>query len=172
MIDHEIQIRAADQPDVESIANIWLSCLHFNGINRSAPTEGDSIAAFEKRIRFPEGRSRIWVAVENRTVVGWQSLSDFGITQITKAGMSSTYVSPQCHSKGVGKKLLAHATAEAGAAGYDYLVAFIKTDNIRCIKIVLSLGWKLVGPLPRNEVDGTELAYYACAVPKSTNPRL
>jgi hypothetical protein len=103
--------------------------------------------------------------MEKDIVVGWQGLSDFGSTQITKAGMSSTYVSPSCHSRGVGKRLLAHATTEARSCGFDYIVAFIRTDNTACINIVASLGWVMVGPLPRNLADGTDLAYYSYAVP-------
>jgi L-amino acid N-acyltransferase YncA len=165
MIDDTLQILRATQADAHVIARIWLDCI---GSHPAAPTEAEAIAAFDDRIRLPQGASCIWVAVENDVVVGWQSLNDFGTTQITKAGMSSTYVSPTCHSKGVGKRLLAHATAQARACGFDYIVAFIRTDNTACIRIVAALGWVLVGPLPRNLADGTELAYYSYAVPPAS----
>jgi L-amino acid N-acyltransferase YncA len=167
MMEHEVGLRFAEESDAGEIASIWRECLGLHAGQKSVPTQAQAVAAFEERIRQPQGRSCIWVAVDNGSIVGWQSLSDFGATQITKAATSSTYVSPRCHAKGVGRRLLAHATSSARSCNFDYVVGFIRTDNIAPIRIVLSLGWKLVGPLPHNLVDGTQLAYYAYAVPTS-----
>jgi L-amino acid N-acyltransferase YncA len=169
--EHEVVLRLAEETDAVDIATIWLDCLSMQGSHKAVPGQEQAVAAFKERIRHPQDRSCIWVAVENGYVIGWQSLSDFGVTQITKAGMSSTYVSPRCHTKGLGRRLLAHATGSARSCGFDYVVGFIRTDNVAPIKIVLSLGWKLVGTLPRNLDDGAELAYYAYAVPASPAQR-
>ncbi len=165
LIENRIVLRLAIESDAAEIASIWRDCLTMHGNLDSIPAQEPAAAAFAERIGHPQGRSCIWVAVENGSVLGWQGLSDLGITQITKAGMSSTYVSPRCQTKGVGRQLLARATDAARSCGFDFVVGYIRTDNVVPIRIVLSLGWKLVGTLPCNLADGTELAYYAYAVP-------
>ena len=164
--EHETQIRLAMPADAPQIARIWLDSLKLSGCYKSIPSSSDAVAAFHQRIQEPQGRSCIWVGVNNDKVVGWQGLSDLGVTQITQAAMSSTYVAPQSHGKGIGKHLLSYATEQAAHRGFDYVVGYIRTDNLAPINIVLSLGWKFVGVLPRDQDDDTELAYYAYAVPK------
>ena len=161
----QIEVRPATLADAREIARVWLSALGPGHSGLLSIDEAD--AAFRARIASAERGSFIWVAFDGKDVVGWQGLADFGSTQITRAGMSSTYVSPASHGKGVGRQLLRCATEGARDLGFDYVVGFIRSDNASCIKIVISLGWKLVGALPRiSEVD-PELSYYAYAVPKS-----
>jgi L-amino acid N-acyltransferase YncA len=166
MEHHKTLLRIAVPTDALEIAQIWREGLELSGHYKSIPSIHDTVSAFQQRLEAPQGRSRIWVATNNGVVIGWQGLSDLGVTQITKAAMSSTYVAAHRHSKGVGRQLLACATENAENLGFDYVVGFIRTDNAVPIRIVLSLGWTLVGVLPRNHDGATELAYYAYAVPK------
>jgi L-amino acid N-acyltransferase YncA len=124
------------------------------------------IAAFQGRINAPQGASRIWVAVYDQDIVGWQGLLDFGITQIARTALSSTYIREQWLGKKVGRVLLSWAMDHACELGFNHVIGWTKVDNTMSIKLVLSLGWKLVGVLPRNQESDIELAYYAYTVPK------
>lgn len=164
MIDH-IQIRPAAPEDSPEIARIWLDGVRVSA-GVSGPSERDAIASFEARIREPQGKSGIWVALSDGKVVGWQGLQDFGGTQIIRITQSSTYIAQQWQTNGLGRKLLYYAQERACERGIDLIVGWIKTDNHGSLALVRGLGWKFVGILPRNSDDEPELAYWAYAVPK------
>jgi L-amino acid N-acyltransferase YncA len=168
MLPDVIQIRSAATEDSQEIARIWLDGVRV-AAGASGPPEKEAIASFEARIRQPQGKSGIWVAVSSGKVVGWQGLQDFGITQISRVAQSSTYIAHQWHAKGVGRKLLCYAQERARERGIDVVVGWIKTDNKASLALVSALGWKFVGILPRNNDSEPELAYYAYAVPKEQN---
>lgn len=161
-----IHIRDADVSDAERIARIWLKGIELQKGYINVPSEADVTMAFHERIGAPPGASRIWVAVHAGQVVGWQGLLDFGITQIARTALSSTYICEQWVGKKVGRELLLWAMGHASELAFSHVIGWIKVDNTMSIKLVLSLGWKLVGALPRNQEGDMELAYYAYAVPK------
>jgi L-amino acid N-acyltransferase YncA len=167
MID-DIQIRLAAPEDSREIARIWLEGVQVAG-GHSGPPEKDAIASFEARIRAPQGKSGIWVAISAGKVVGWQGLQDFGITQISRIAQSSTYIAQQWQTNGVGRKLLHYVQERARELGIDVVVGWIKTDNSPSIALVRGLGWKFVGILPRTGDSEPELAYWAYAVSKDQN---
>jgi L-amino acid N-acyltransferase YncA len=162
----EIRIRDARSSDAEQIARIWLNGLTLQKGYVGIPAEVDVVTAFQGRIDTPQGESRMWVAVYGVEIVGWQGLLDFGITQIARTALSSTYISEQWLGKKVGRALLLRAMSHACERGFNHVIGWIKVDNTMSIKLVLSLGWKFVGVLPRNQESDIELAYYAYAVPK------
>ena len=80
MIGDNVEIRPAVPKDALEIARIWLRVLqHSSGV--LAPPEKDAIVSFEQKIREPQGKSGMWVAVLDGTVLGWQGLLDFGVTR-------------------------------------------------------------------------------------------
>lgn len=160
----DIRIRDAVLEDAPQIARIWLEGLG-NSSGLCGPPDQEAITSFATRIRQPQGKSETWVAVSDGTVVGWQSLQDFGVTQILRIAHSSTYICREWHSKRVGGRLLQHAQTRAGERGFETIVGWIKTDNLSSIRLVQSLGWKFVGILPRTNESQPEVAYYAYAVP-------
>jgi L-amino acid N-acyltransferase YncA len=165
MIKDDFKIRPAVPEDSPQIACIWLDGLQ-GALAVSGPAEEEAIASFEFRIRHPEGKSGIWVAVADNKIVGWQGLQDFGITRISRIAQSSTYIAEKWHAQGMGRKLLYHAQERACERGIAVVVGWIKTDNRPSLALVSGLGWKFVGILPRNNDSEPELAYYAYAVPK------
>lgn len=133
----------------------------------------DASSGFRRRIENPQGQhSRIWVALADQELVGWQGLMEFGVTQITRIALSPTYISPRWHNKKIGYGLLRHAMKCAADSGLDHILGWIRADNKASIKLVLSLGWKLVGPAPRCRDSDPELLYYAYPVPKENLPRI
>jgi L-amino acid N-acyltransferase YncA len=165
-MNDDVQIRVAKPSDGPHISEVWLECLQLGGY-ANLPCSAEALSAFRKRIENPEGHSRIWVALAGDAIVGWQGLVDFGVTQITRSALSSTYVSPQWHHKKVGYRLLKHAMQCAADGAFDYIVGWIKSDNTASIRLVRSLGWQLVGKVPRCRETDPELSYYAYAIPKA-----
>lgn len=168
MINHEIRIRDAVPEDAAEIARIWLDGLEISA-GLPGPPIGEAAVAFELRIREPLGQSGIWVAEVDGVLAGWQGLQDFGVTQISRIGQSSTYIAQQWHGRGIGRQLLRHAQDEARERGLSLIVGFVRTDNDTSVKLVDALGWKCVGILPRDSASDPELAYYAYAVPRNRN---
>jgi L-amino acid N-acyltransferase YncA len=165
-MDNGVQIRVAQPSDGQYISKMWLECLQLGGYT-TFPSSSEALSAFEQRIENPQGHSRIWVAVVGDEIVGWQGLIDFGVTQITRAALSSTYVSPRWHHKKVGCQLLKHAMqCVTDNGGLDYILGWIKSDNSPSVRLVSSLGWKRIGEVPRFRDDDPKLEYYAFAVPK------
>lgn len=164
MTKGDVEIRAAILEDAPDIARIWLEGINVaSGL--SGPSQSEATSAFLLRLSQPQGKSGIWVAIIDGKLVGWQSLQDFGVTQISRIAQSSTYIAQDSHAKGIGRRLLQHAQAQGCECGFDTIVGWIKTDNHQSIRLVQSLGWKLVGVLPRRNETQPELAYYAYAVP-------
>jgi L-amino acid N-acyltransferase YncA len=165
-MNSDLQIRFAQPSDGRHITEMWLECLQLGGYT-TYPCSDQAMGAFVQRIENPQGHSRIWVAVLGDEIVGWQGLIDFGVTQITRAALSSTYVSPRWHHKKVGCQLLKHAMqCVTDNGGLDYILGWIKSDNLASIRLVRSLGWKRIGKIPRFREADPKLEYYAFAVPK------
>jgi L-amino acid N-acyltransferase YncA len=162
----EIRLREASAEDAQHIVRTWIECLGNAGYN-AIPTEGNALDAFRARIENPEYRSRLWVATVGPLVVGWQGLADFGPTQIIRAALSSTYIAPNWHRKGVGRRLLLRAMQYADESGLHYVLGWIRRDNIASTRLVLSLGWALVGGMPRSARLEHAVNYYAYAASNS-----
>jgi L-amino acid N-acyltransferase YncA len=165
-MNKDVQIRIAVPSDGRSITEMWLECLQLGGYT-TLPCSAEALSAFAQRIENPQGDSCIWVAIAGDEILGWQGLIDFGVTQITRSALSSTYVSPRWHHKKVGYQLLKHAMQCAADSAFDYVFGWIKSDNTASIRLVCSLGWKLVGRVPRCRETDPDLSYYAYAVPKT-----
>jgi L-amino acid N-acyltransferase YncA len=168
--DSELWIRDATVIDVVDVARIWRDGLA-SATGLPTPLEEEAIAGFTARISSPPGKSQFWVAVADGKVVGWQSLTDFGVTQISPIAQSSTYIDSDWHDRGVGRCLLKHAQTIAASLGLQTIVGRIRTDNIASVELVSSLGWRFVGVLPRAVITEPEQAYWAYAVPAKVEPR-
>lgn len=161
----ELQIRAARLDDVQAVYRIWREGFaSIMGLH--VPDEEAAIEIFTYRISKPTGKSRLWVAVFNGCVAGWQSLMDLGIGEMSPIVQSSTYIDARFQGMGVGRQLLRHAQSEASLLGLQNIVGWIKTDNHSSCKLVTSLGWTFVGLLPRSSPDLPGWGYWAYAVPE------
>jgi GNAT superfamily N-acetyltransferase len=160
-----VKISEAATADASPIGDLWIECLQLAGY-AGIPRSADAQSAFRHRIEHPQGHSRIWVAAVGDEFVGWQGLIDFGATQIALSALSSTYVSPRWQHKKIGGQLLKHAMQYAADRGFEYVLGWIKSDNTASIKLVLSLGWELVGRVSRSRETLPELSYYSYAIPE------
>ncbi len=159
-----VTIRQAILSDAPAVARIWLQGIKASS-GDAGPEEEEAIKVFSSRISTPLGKSAFWVATADEKVIGWQNLTDFGYTGISRFAQSSTYVEELWHSAGIGKILLAHAQEQAASLGIQVIVGWIRADNHASIGLVKSLGWERVGLLPKkSDLDPIEFAYWAYAV--------
>jgi L-amino acid N-acyltransferase YncA len=160
-----IDIRDATMSDCADIVRIWREgCM--NSFGFPAPPQDDAFHAFSSRLAAPASQSRIWVAIADGAVIGWQGLTLAGPTQILPVAQSSTYIDHNWQTKGVGSLLLTHAQNEAPHMGLWGIIGWIKADNTTSIKMVMSLGWVQMGPLPSSDKERPQYIYYAYAVPR------
>lgn len=161
----DVTIREANAVDAGRICEVWRECLQLGGY-ATVPCPADAIGAFLQRIENVQGHSRIWIAEAGDECAGWQGLLDFGATQITRCALSSTYISPLWQRRKIGHQLLQHAMQYAADGDLEYILGWIRSDNIPSINLVLSLGWQLVGRVLRCRDTAPELSYYSYAIPR------
>jgi L-amino acid N-acyltransferase YncA len=158
--ESQMHLREASMEDAHQIASTWVECLGNAGYH-CIPKTDDALQTFRSRIEDP--RSRIWVATVGAHVIGWQGLADFGPTQVIRAALSSTYVSANWQRNGIGRNLLLHAMRYADKSALQYVLGWIRRDNLASVNLVLSLGWTLVGTMPHSGRFEHPLDYYAYA---------
>jgi phosphinothricin acetyltransferase len=160
----ELCIRRATSADADGITTAWIHGLG-TATHLRLPPKDEALAFFEDRLNRQTETFGLWVAEHQGTFAGWQGLQPCRPNPVSKFAESSTYVSSAVKAKGVGRALIMHATEHSRHVGLDYIVAFIRTENIAMIRIVESCGWSLVGRLPRGTPSYPEYLYYAYAVP-------
>lgn len=164
MIADDVHIRVAMPIDTDSILDIWREGIEGAGFP-SAPGEAAALTAFRERVAAPQGESRLWVAVANGEVIGWQGLLDLGTTWINRAALSSTYVSKAWRGKRLGGELLRNATVHAAETSFDYVTGWINVNNRVAIQAVERLGWEFVGVIPRAVRTVEQYGYWVYVVP-------
>jgi phosphinothricin acetyltransferase len=87
-----------------------------------------------------------FVIIENKTVLGWCSLSAVSKREVYKGVAETTiYIAKQGRGKGFGKKLLQHLIQESEKAGYWTLQARIFPQNIQSIRLHVTQGFRIIG---------------------------
>ncbi|ANI90231.1 hypothetical protein A9P82_13590 [Arachidicoccus ginsenosidimutans] len=145
-----IKIRLAEDEDFEQIFSIWLE-----GIYNSFEDDNIDLDTVKKKFSSNffqrEGIFNFWVAVdEEDKVLGWQSLIKC-ISHPVKENIyaeSSTYISKNIRSDGLGKLLLDFVIQEAEKSSLEYIIGFVSLTNEAARKITSQTGWIEIGIIP------------------------
>jgi L-amino acid N-acyltransferase YncA len=143
------KIRQANLNDLTDIIDIFnVGAISSLGVSLKQTNLNDY---FRKCIEEQDETFKIWVATDNNTVIGWQSLLPNRINPLIRPyfAESSTYVLPTIH-KGVATKLLHHAMVEVKNSDLQYILGYISITNGAMIHIVEKLGWAKVGMINGN----------------------
>lgn len=158
-----VTIRRASPEDLESVVSIWTDGQISQG---NIPIEHEkAICIFRGRIQSQTDSYGIWVAECEGVVVGWQSLTPGRANPTHRWAESSTYIGKANTRRGIGRTLLSFIAQYAKSVGLSHIEGFIRRGNDPPIKIVESLGWTMVGIIPRAQESDTEWLYYVYAVP-------
>jgi L-amino acid N-acyltransferase YncA len=160
----QVSIRRARNDDAASIARAWLE--GNRALNqRNIPPDDQVLEFFSSRLRQQTDVFGMWIAEHEGRFAGWQGLQPCRPNPIAKMAESSTYVSADVKTRGVGRSLILYANSHAQEVGLEYIVGFIRAENSAMIRIVESSGWTLVGTLPNRVSTDVQYLYYAYAVP-------
>jgi L-amino acid N-acyltransferase YncA len=160
----EISIRRARGDDAARIARAWLEGNRALK-QKNIPEEERVLEFYSRRLEQQTNVFGIWVAEHDGIFAGWQGLQPCRPNPISKMAESSTYVSTDVKTRGVGRSLILYANSHAQTVGLDYIVGFIRAENAAMIRIVESSGWSVVGALPRRSSADVHYFYYVFAVP-------
>jgi L-amino acid N-acyltransferase YncA len=157
-----ISIRRASSADLPIVCEIWRHGVpNAFGVEAPAPEIAESF--FEERISGQTGRFGIWVAEKDGAIVGWQGLQPCRANPISLMAEASIYVSCNFQRRGIGRQLVSYAAEHASISGLRQIFAYMRTDNVPMVGIFESLGWSLIGRLPRGSEDEPECLLYALA---------
>jgi L-amino acid N-acyltransferase YncA len=144
------RIRQAEARDAEHIARIWT---HGSALSLGyMPDSADYASYFAGKIASQTLEFKVWLAeATDGSILGWQALLPCRNNPVILHLMaeSSTYVAREDTKKGVGLAVMRHALKEAEKSKLQYVIGFVLASNKPMLKIVYTLGWKEVGPLPR-----------------------
>lgn len=117
----------------------------------------------------------LWLAEVEGQTVGWLSLLGFyDRPGCACAAEIAIYVAKDWQRQGIGRSLLRKAEGEAGALGFDRLMAFIWRDNVASLKLFSTHGYGTWGVLPDvlwvegRSLDFVILGRKLCAAPAVT----
>ena len=141
-----MEIRPATKADLRAIEDIYL---HY--VATSVCTyqlEPGPFAEREEWFARHDEKHPVLVAVDDRRVLGWASLSVYN----PRAGYartveSSVYVHHAAHRRGVGRALMLDLIARADALDHHVIVAGIDAEQEGSIALHTSLGFVLAGRL-------------------------
>ena len=92
---------------------------------------------------------KIWVAVQDGTIVGWQSLLPNRINPVIRSVFAESIicVDPKHENSGIATQLLQHSINHAKTHKIHYIFGYIDTENVSAIKLVEKLGFTEVGKI-------------------------
>ena len=150
-------IRDAIEADLRAIVEIYNAAIP----GRKATADTLPVTIDDRRKWFHEhhpARRPLWVAIEERKVVGWLSFQSFyGRPAYDATAEISIYVLPKRQRDGIGRELLAKAIEQAPSLGLKTLLGFIFRHNEASLRLFEKFGFERWGILPRiAELDGIE----------------
>jgi L-amino acid N-acyltransferase YncA len=150
-------IRDAMEADLSAIVQIYNAAIP----GRKATADTERVSVEDRRGWFHEHdpeRRPLWVAVEDKTIVGWLSFQSFYGRPAYKATAEiSVYVSSSRQRDGIGRELLAQAIEHAPRLGLKTLLGFIFGHNEASLCLFEKFGFEHWGVLPSvAELDGVE----------------
>jgi L-amino acid N-acyltransferase YncA len=96
--------------------------------------------------RLASNKGVYMVAVDDVTLVGMQLVLPLSeLSSLRHVGDIGTYVSPNAHTKGIGRALTEATLKAARERGYSKVMAMIRADNPRAIAFYESIGFRYVG---------------------------
>jgi len=155
-----IKIRRATIADLEIIVNIWCEGVQ-SSFGRAAPQPDSVVEFFRQHIETETEPFGYWIAEVHGKVAGWQSLLRTRPNPFSRWAHSSTYVSSDHKGKGIGRCLLAFASAHARGSEISYIEGFVLANNLATTRIVESLGWQSLGIVPGEDPEEVLWVYAA-----------
>jgi len=137
-----ITIRKYQNDDLAACRNLWVELTQHHRDIYQVPDIGgsDPGTAFDEYLKN-EGLHGPWVAESQGVVVGMTGLLVNG----SEAEIEPVVVSTDFRSKGVGKKLVSHAVAEARKRDVRFLSVKPVARNIEAFSFFTALGFNTVG---------------------------
>lgn len=115
---------------------------------------GDRLAARQFRHHLGNPRARLRVAVAGGRVLGYHLVL---LRRGSRwARLYSIAVDPAARGQGLGRRLLADAERQAGAAGRDGLRLEVRQDNRAAAGLYEAAGYRRTAVLPAYYEDGTD----------------
>ena len=164
-----VEVRRADEGDVETMAAIYLSAAregwaHIFGEERLATVE-PPVERLRAELTATDPRQRVLVADRGECVVGYAVVrpsrdedSDDG-----RVGeLDAFFCDPTVWGQGVGRALLASAIDALRESGFTEATLWTSPDNHRPRRIYEAAGWKLDGTTrdkPWREASWRDLRY-------------
>lgn len=148
--EHDIKIRVATIEDLPSIVEIYNQAVpSYRSTARTEPvTVEDRKSWFQEHdpYRYP-----IFVAEQNKGVIGWCSLSVYrpGRPALRFTAELSYYVDTNHQRQGVGYELVKHALDVSPLLGIKNVIAVLIDRNEASRKLLEKLGFQQWGYLPR-----------------------
>jgi len=141
-----LTIRPATSKDLGAITQIYNGAI----LNTTA-TFDTEIKSLEDRKNWFDGHGAahpILVAEQDRTVIGWASLSAYS-DRCAYSGTAeiSLYVHKEYYRQGIGRKLTEMIIQAGRMAGLHTLIARIACDNEVSIRLAKSVGFESVGTM-------------------------
>ncbi len=142
-----IEIRKATQNDVLALCGL-LKVL-FSGEREFIANEDIQKCALEMILGNPES-GEIFVAQNDGEIIGMVSLLFTISTALggKVAQLEDMIVAPHAQGKGIGKRLLAHAIAEAKSLTCKRITLLSDTDNVKAHRFYEQFGFKYSPMLP------------------------
>ena len=146
-VTEPLTIRLAGEDDLEAIAAI----LNAGIATRAATAQLDPVDVDERRAWLAGHSERypVWVAVDDRGVAGWFSVSPWSDrVAYDLSAEVSVYVAPDRQGRGVAAFLLRHAIAEAPQLGIEVYIARVFTHNIPSLRLFERFDFQRWGVMP------------------------
>ncbi|HQW00593.1 MAG TPA: N-acetyltransferase family protein [Bacteroidia bacterium] len=141
-----LQIRKATIEDLNAILEIYNEAV----LNTTA-TFDTTPRTFEKQLEWYNNHKEnhpVFVAEENKTIVGWASLSPYSDRCAYDTTVEvSVYIHHDHRGKKIGSQLLEVTTLEGEKVKNHTVISRISSDNLSSIHIHEKIGYKHVGTL-------------------------
>jgi len=136
----DLRLRLATVDDLEAMNSIYN---HY--VLNSVTTYQEDPESIESRRRWfarHGGKHPVTVAMHERAVIGWSSLSPFHTRSAYRHTVkNAVYVHPDHHRRGVGVALLTDLIERARAAGHHAIIAEIDSQQIASIGLHKKMGF-------------------------------
>jgi L-amino acid N-acyltransferase YncA len=141
-----VEIRPVAQADWPQVWPIWREIVSA-GETYAWDPETDEASARDLWLLPPP--AQVWVAVEDRTVVGTALLKPNQPGLGAHVANASFMVSSTASGRGVGRRLAEHVLTQARASGYRSMqFNAVVSTNTRAIALWRALGFTIVGTIP------------------------
>jgi phosphinothricin acetyltransferase len=157
-----MQIRTASEKDFADIVKIYNHAVD----EKYATADTEHVSVDSRKYWFAlhsPGSYPIYVAEENKEVIGWCSLSPHrpGRKALSKVAEISYYVHKDHRQKGVANSLISYTLNEAVRLGFKNLISILLDVNKRSIYLLEKYGFERWGHLPViAEIDGLVCGQY------------